>query len=424
MDKEKIKNKIQLWLKNNYLVLIIFTLAILLRFYLIPFTLGVDTVDMYYMGNEMVDQNKGIYEIQHPIAWPPLYPWIIKACFSLWRHFFSQETFSPALRTTSFDYLSLTTIFKIPPFLAEMAIGVFIYLIFLKLGKQKKGLIALSLWFFSPVSFIINTMWGKFDVISVLFVVMTAYLFLLKKYSWAALSLGIGVATNMWPLLLAPVIFFKVARQSWLKAFGILLIIILPIIIISLPYLAKMPHTYLDVLSGKKGIGEQDWIFGWRPEIYWFVPKPITLSIFFALVFLLSASWKFKDRAEQFCAQSLIILATFFVFSPYAPQFLIWFYPLLIIEAVNNYKKMIIWLGATLAIVGMFFFWGGKNALSINMFNHDDLMAQIINWKRSLDPERYKLTFEAMSALFTGAMLSYLLLILKSNFIGLPKTKK
>lgn len=157
----------------------------------------------------------------------------------------------------------------------------------------------------------------------------------------------------------------------------------------------------------------------------WFVAKPLTLSLLFGFFFLFAFHWQARNRLEYFTSQSLLLLATFFIFSPYAPQFLIWFYPLLIIDAVNNPQKSLILGGVTIAILGIFFFWGGTDALSFKL-HAESLMTQIINIKRAIAPARFNQLFETMSALFTGALIAYVLYTLKANFfpVDSPKTKR
>lgn len=83
----------------------------------------------------------------------------------------------PILETNLYTWL-----IKLPFIFSDILIGVFIYKIVNILKNSKLALIAMTIWLFNPAIIYNSTIWGQTDSLINLFIIISIYFFIQKKY--------------------------------------------------------------------------------------------------------------------------------------------------------------------------------------------------------------------------------------------------
>lgn len=83
----------------------------------------------------------------------------------------------PILETNLYNWL-----IKLPFIFSDILIGVFIYKIVNILKNSKLALIAMTIWLFNPAIIYNSTIWGQTDSLINLFIIISIYFFIQKKY--------------------------------------------------------------------------------------------------------------------------------------------------------------------------------------------------------------------------------------------------
>lgn len=316
--------------------------------------------------------------------------WIILTIGVALRLFLSFATFHPDLAALSkagrlvaeghildiYDFSSEQLIFNYPPIIywfmgllnflfsenfGLLKLGYLIFDVLLgfllyRLVDPKKAISAFSIWMFNPVSLYATYMMGQFDIIPTFFSVLCLYLVVKNKLSWAALSLGIGVAFKLYPLfLIVPLIFL--VKGVWEKIkLGFLSVI--PYLVSILPYLSSESFraSALFANQSSKSLYASIPVSGGESILLF----PALLLFFYLLI------WKKIDKSSIW-KFFLIPLLLFFIFTHYHPQWLIWVSPFIILALVYERFKNIV------AVLLIFFSWFGSlfffdPSLTIGMF--------------------------------------------------------
>jgi len=122
---------------------------------------------------------------------------------SLWAGGISSNNIFQAYRSFVPPNLPLLDmLFKTPIILADTGIG---YLIWL-LGGKSRRMVKLSLlgWMLNPYAITISAVWGEFDSIAILFLLLSIYYMTKNRISWSGFWLGLGAATKIFPGLILP----------------------------------------------------------------------------------------------------------------------------------------------------------------------------------------------------------------------------
>jgi hypothetical protein len=104
---------------------------------------------------------------------------------------------------------------KIPIILGELALAVIVYNILKKQTNERIATATFLLFIFCPFVLAVGTIWGMFDVIAVLFAVMSAYT-LQYDWRWSSLFLALSSALKVFPLVLVPLyglLIYRFARR-------------------------------------------------------------------------------------------------------------------------------------------------------------------------------------------------------------------
>ena len=196
-----------------------------------------------------------------------------------------------------------------------------LYFIFL---LSKKNLKTAFLYAINPVTILVTTLHGQFDVIPIFFVLLSIYLLGLKKEILSMFVYSLSIMIKTWPVLFI-FLFLKKLKNKWL----ILLVIIFPIISIFI-YSILFKSSLINIIKtianyhGLWGIWGMWSLFGkWR--LRW---QKLSTLIFLACFFVCS----FFDKKRNIVKNILNLLFLFFIFTPnFSIQYFAWIIPFLII---------------------------------------------------------------------------------------------
>jgi len=331
----------------------IFVLAAFTYLFLAPFTYHPDIKTIFYQSQFL---SQGIFNIYSffaanpekaflgPFVYPPL------AFFTFGLLFIPVKMIAGSgfvdWLGMGNDAVGVTHIFqylfvlKLPVIIAHF-ITAFVMMKFI--DGEKKQKIALSLWFFNPISLYTVGFMGQIDSFAVLLTVLA--LFLAKKKSiYATVLLGLGAAFKTYPLLVLPFLAIY-SGKTWSKkllsfalGFGTYLLFILPFITTPAFY----SSTFVSGLSQR--LFELKLYLGFGENIL-IVPALLIILFLFAV----------SKRIENINQLSNFFLAVFFVTVTsvhFHPQWALWFLPFLIISFIYNAKDSSVWIALTLLFLG------------------------------------------------------------------------
>ncbi len=246
-------------------------------------------------------------------------------------------------------------IFKLPYLFVDIILACVFSSLFDETRKKK---LAFIFWIFNPINLYSTFMVGQIDILPVFFVILSLYFVRRKKPVWAMLSLGIGGAYKMFPLLLLfPAVFVlkkKLADRMLLTIYGFL-----PFIVTIAPYLNSAAFREMVLFSPKS----QKMLFmGWNlsgAEVIY----PFILILMF--IYFYAYYQGKKARLESYY---LAILLLIFSVTHYHPQWFLWVSPLLIWKFIeDDFSQALLYL--TLFVSWVFITFMFESSLSYGLFN-------------------------------------------------------
>lgn len=212
-----------------------------------------------------------------------------------------------------------------------------VYLVYL---LSKKSLKTALIYALNPVTILVTTLHGQFDVIPLFFILLTIYLLSKKWELLAILSFSFAILTKTWPVLLLIPIICRIKNKKLLP-----LLITFPMIFV-LFYVWFFKSSLIDI--GKTLISYQGLWGIWGPVVI-MGKQRILIQKFTTLIFLISFfiySWFNRDLPAQagknLVKNILSLLFFFFIFTTnFSIQYLVWIIPFLIIIKPKNYLFLI-----------------------------------------------------------------------------------
>lgn len=227
---------------------------------------------------------------------------------------------SPAL------FLHLLTL-KLPYLIFDLSI---VFLLMKLFMERKEKFLVLCFWMFNPIDIYATYMMGQFDIIPTFFSVLAIYLIVKsqsQKFSYfASLSLGIGAAFKIYPLLfLLPLAF---TNKYFFQRFKIFLLGFIPYLIVILPFLDSSGFRSSALVASQtlKSLYASIPISGGEAILFF----PVML-IFLYVYFYINGIEK-RNLWNVF----LIILLTFFILTHFHPQWLLWVTPFLALHLIRS----------------------------------------------------------------------------------------
>ncbi len=243
--------------------------------------------------------------------------------------------------------------FKLPIIFSEIILGFLIYKMSIEYTHNERlAYYTSALFLLNPWMYFQTVIFGHFDSIPTMFMVLAIYLLIKERGRFSALSLGIGVMYKLFPIVLLPIIVLYLIRQKeqrWQRIIEYIAIVTIFCIFISLPYLILSYDAYTSVLlavGGTRGLSIYRILFyfvsrtgisikersvirviqgvGWLITLLIFVKREIINvkfglleeSTFFLLVFMLLNRY----MSEQYIVWTIPLLILYFLGRPVGPQ--------------------------------------------------------------------------------------------------------
>ena len=260
---------------------------------------------------------------------------------------------------------------KIPYLILDISLGILL----LKIFKNPK---IFYFWLFNPISIYLIYILGNFDILPCFLTVLAFYFLKKEKLPLSYLSIGVAIALKAYPVIFVPFIFFYQPKDFFkhLKSCWFCLI---PIVITVLPFINQ--SSFINSFLGS----------GLTQKILEF--KLFNFPIFPIVYFLILINYFFSKSKYKF---EIAITQLFFIFIGlvnFHPQWLIWFFPFVLISFINSGKfKKIFFIIFFLLIFSYIFlfndnflFWGHLVPIDSTFANLTSPF-QLIKLKTSINP--------------------------------------
>lgn len=294
-----------------------------------------------------------------------------------------------------------------------LILDIFVWQMLRRIVDQKVTHVIDLVWLYSPILLIPTYIMGQTDIVSVFWVVLALYFLKrfdqdsnTKWYYLAAISIGLGAASKLWPLFLLPslVVMFSMGSKKnlILGSLSGLTAFLLPL----LPFLQNSAFQEW-VLFGH-GTGFLGTISGdWIQSHNWFIIAWVVLHIF---IFFIHHKWSFSDLWVTW----LIILIGFFVMNPFWEFYwLLWVLPFISLAITVNLNIWWLYLG-TLAYYVFYMIIGWDFGLEIFLQGISSLSTSGPR-PRSVFFSSFDQLFKSMSILysfFVGAMVCIVIIVI------------
>jgi hypothetical protein len=149
-----------------------------------------------------------IYNALSPLSYPQNPEMLWKRWGETSNMFEAYHSFVPP----NLPLLDLLT--KLPVIAADILIALVLYKMAKSYYSESNANYILLAWLFNPYSIWISSVWGMFDHIAILFVLLSLWFFLQKRYDASAICTFVGVSLKLYPALLIPVFAFIRYKES------------------------------------------------------------------------------------------------------------------------------------------------------------------------------------------------------------------
>jgi hypothetical protein len=283
-------------------------------------------------------------------------------------------------------------ILKIPYLIFDLSIGFLLY----KIYQNKK---VLYFWLFNPISIYLIYILGNFDIIPTFLTLLAFYFIKNNKQLASYLSVGIAIALKMYPIMFLPFLFFY-DKKNIFKNIKYSICSLIPLILSILPFI-KQQSFYNSFI----GSGLTQKILEYK--IY-------NIPIFPTLFILILIAYYFSKSKYKF---EIAILQTFLIFISFVnfhPQWIMWFFPFILIFFVNSKIKdkifFIIFFALIFAYIILFndnyLTWGHLIPIDSNFINLTSPY-QLIDLRTSINPSTLQKNIHNLLLLFGIVGLCY-----------------
>ena len=236
----------------------------------------------------------------------------------------------------------IITIIKIINIIFDLAIVQLVYLL------SKKSLKTAFLYAINPVTILITTLHGQFDVIPIFFILLAIYLLNRKQELLFVLSFSFAIMTKTWPLLFILILYKRLKNKKFIilsLVFPLISIIIYSLLFKTSIFNIVKTIVYYQGLWGIWGL----WGLLGRLGVFW---QKLTTLIFITYFF----SYSYFKNKKNLIREILNLLFFFFVFTTnFSIQYFSWLMPFLILIKPKKSLQLIILI--TLYLFSSYYFW-------------------------------------------------------------------
>ncbi|MDD2482716.1 MAG: glycosyltransferase family 87 protein [Candidatus Shapirobacteria bacterium] len=260
---------------------------------------------------------------------------------------------------------------KIPYLILDIGLAILL----LKIFNNSK---IFYFWLFNPISIYLIYVLGNFDILPTFLTVLSFYFLRKQKLLFSYLSIGLAIALKMYPIIFVAFIFFYEPKNI-LKHLKYCCFSLIPLIITVIPFINQ--NTFISSFLGS----------GLTQKILEY--KLLNLPIFPILYLLILINYIFSKSKYKF---ELAVTQTFLIFIglvKFHPQWLIWFFPFILIIFINSkiFNKLYLILFFILIYIYIFLFndnflfWGHLIPID-SAFIDITSPFQLIKLKTSINP--------------------------------------
>jgi len=268
-------------------------------------------------------------------------------------------------------------VIKTPIIIADALNAILIYKLLKSMSDEKKANYAYLAWLFNPYVIMISSVWGVFDSIPSLFVLLSLYYLISNKFSKSALMLSVGILFKLYPVILIPIFAMMILKrnQRIKDAFkyclingGVVFITVFATYF-AFAFLAGQEPLSLSTkltfnLFVKRASPDwkgQNWISGLTPLVILGdrlgatnVPiSPILMSVALVLILLKLRMMKTISMDDIFSYAAITHFAIYMTYTVINPQHFIWITPILLIIAAQRKSSLIKYFYWALSILGL-----------------------------------------------------------------------
>ena len=329
-------------LDNREFLLVFVGLALLLRLLLMPFFAHVDLFSEYRRivfaieNGHLLDNSHrlAVYYIEMLFAW--IATWFIPITDGL---FALPDPTQSTAGTTDYGFFLTDPyvyrylfFFKLPYLIFDLATAALIWRF---VDDVRLRRLALLIWLFNPLTLFSTYIFGRFEVISLFFLCLTALNLKHHRYLLGALSFAVALWCREINLLFAPFFLLSVIdiKEHWFKngiIIGLASLIIIAFVVLPAHIITAFggntqlfldPETArsTDALNKLLSLG-----------YHWFYP------IIIGIMALLFYAWEMLDRphAERFVISCALVLFVYFAFNVHSVHYAAWLmlFPILSIQ--------------------------------------------------------------------------------------------
>ena len=234
--------------------------------------------------------------------------------------------------------------FKLPTIISEIILGFVIY----KMSREYTNNERLAYWtsalfLLNPWIYFQTIVFGHFDSIPTLFMVLAIYLLIKERPKFSAVSLGIGIMYKIFPVVIFPIIVIYFIRQKrWQRMIEYIIIVAIVCVITSLPFLIISYEDFISKTLHIVGVAPRGLAIH-RVLIYFVLRAGMSKQIVYSVMGILQVaglliSWllfisrKTVNAKFALLEESTFFLLIFLLFSRFLQeQYATWVIPFLIL---------------------------------------------------------------------------------------------
>jgi hypothetical protein len=303
---------------------------------------------------------------------------------SLERMFESYREFAPPNVPINLPLLDF--IIKTPIIIADVLIAILLYKMIKSRSNESNARYAYWAWLLNPFTICISALWGMFDPIPILFILLSLHYFLNKKYEKSALLLSVAVSLKMYAILLIPIFAFVIFKKNkkvlgamkyLLISGGFTLLMIFPTFYVSALMAGQEPlslSTQLtlnlfikraspdwrgqNMIAGLTPLVALDSVIGSKSQILNFnVPlSPILMTLGLLIILIKLYRQKKLSTGDVISYTAVTHLMIYLTYSVVNIPYLTWVLPLLLIvsaEKSTSLPKYFYWIISAIGILAL-----------------------------------------------------------------------
>lgn len=342
MSESAVNFQARWFTKPEAWILLTAVLAFVLKFDLALLTFGTNDVAIFYKFGRLLSEHglQWIYLNNQYFNHPPLVGYYVRAIYD--------TAGAPPWEQGDISFPFLV---RLPGIISDFVV----VLIFLRLRKLWSlptwSLIALAL---SPVSLMVSGFHGNTDPVMVMFLVVAAYMCVIKRPALCGIFLALSCQIKIVPLLLVPIFacfWFSNRKAGWFLGFfaaasGLLWLeplltvpgLLLRHVFLYGSYWGLWGITYWLRLSGHPAFATVDYVN--LPAAETFVNGVLKL---FIIAGVLVIAWRRRNVGARGLFESFAYAwIVFFIFSPgIAPQYMIWLVPFVLVLSPSLFGHLL-----------------------------------------------------------------------------------